>query len=185
MATLSVGGTTVFDGATLQAASLTSATFPAGHVLQVQHTDYTTQTSFTALTDLVTITITPKASGSDFIIHTVVVMGLYKANTTETNLFVKKDNDYVGASISHSYQIAGSYWGWDANLDYPHDAWSHSAWTVTRTLKTSGSTKDNDIVFKLQADSNSTASTYINRAASSTASGAGVTSMTIYEIKGA
>jgi len=35
MATLSVGGTTVFDGATLQSGvALTSATFPSGHILQ-------------------------------------------------------------------------------------------------------------------------------------------------------
>jgi hypothetical protein len=38
MATLSVGGTTVFDGATLQSgAVLTSATFPTGHVIQMKH----------------------------------------------------------------------------------------------------------------------------------------------------
>ena len=41
MATLSVGGTTVFDGATLQSgAVLTSATFPAGHVIQQVSTNY-------------------------------------------------------------------------------------------------------------------------------------------------
>ena len=51
MATLSVGGNTVFDGATLQsgvtgspALNLSNATFPAGHVLQTVHSR-STQTS--------------------------------------------------------------------------------------------------------------------------------------------
>ena len=43
MATLSVGGTTVFDGATLQAASLTSATFPAGSVVNYHKELYSTR----------------------------------------------------------------------------------------------------------------------------------------------
>ena len=56
MATLSVGGTTVFDGATLQSGvGLASATFPAGTIVkweQVTTIPVATQGDDTSYTDL-------------------------------------------------------------------------------------------------------------------------------------
>jgi hypothetical protein len=44
MATLSVGGTTIFDGSALQSgAVLTSATFPVGHIIQTQFRGFSGQ----------------------------------------------------------------------------------------------------------------------------------------------
>ena len=53
MATLSVGGTTVFDGATLQAAALTSATFPTGHIIQVSSSQGFANQSFDTDVDVI------------------------------------------------------------------------------------------------------------------------------------
>ena len=74
MATLAVGGTTVFDGATLQSgAVLTSATFPAGHVLQVVSYYTTAQgtvvySSVDQVVNGMTMDITPKGADSDFLV---------------------------------------------------------------------------------------------------------------------
>mgnify|MGYP003653749756 CR=1 FL=1 len=75
MATLSVGGTQVFDGATLQAASLTSATFPAGICRNVYYdSDGAPQTgSVTANTwydsNLSITTGTPASINSKYVIQ--------------------------------------------------------------------------------------------------------------------
>ena len=70
MATLSVGGTTVFDGSATQ--GLTSATtFPAGHILQVTTGEISGGATHSSINDWVTIhshTITPLSSTSDIMI---------------------------------------------------------------------------------------------------------------------
>tara|TARA_R110002051_G_scaffold47074_2_gene93572 strand:+ start:47 stop:619 length:573 start_codon:yes stop_codon:yes gene_type:complete len=67
MATLAVGGTTVFDGATLQSgAVLTSATFPAGHVLQVVSDNYNSQTEASSQVKVCDVELTTKQANSKF-----------------------------------------------------------------------------------------------------------------------
>jgi hypothetical protein len=79
MATLSVGGTTVFDGATLQ--GLTSATtFPAGHVLRTfyNESDATGETIASGATlywDELDITI-PASSTVDYLIIALNINGI-------------------------------------------------------------------------------------------------------------
>jgi len=74
MATLAVGGTTVFDGAALQSGVTgtlgSGITFPAGHVLQIQHYEVTETNSLT--TTYVNIwenSITLKSGSSDIYIN--------------------------------------------------------------------------------------------------------------------
>ena len=84
MATLSVGGTTVFDGAVLQSGvtgtgitsgTITSGvTFPAGHVIQTIQYDNRTQvstasTSWDTSNKIVFGTITPQFANSDILIQ--------------------------------------------------------------------------------------------------------------------
>jgi len=70
MATLAVGGTTVFDGATLQSGvGLASATFPAGHIIQTKgvtnNTKYTFENdAFTEMDNGNRVTITPTSTSN-------------------------------------------------------------------------------------------------------------------------
>ena len=78
MATLSVGGTTVFDGSALQSgvtgALTTGVTFPAGHILQVKYKQITSGTGVTTTaTTLMDVTnlflpITPSDDNNDILI---------------------------------------------------------------------------------------------------------------------
>ena len=109
MATLAVGGTTVFDGATLQSgAVLTSATFPVGHILQVKSTFETdrnssTDTSTSGIgTDCgLNVTITPVSSTSDFLITlSIGVWGSPDSNTI--GMILSKDGTKIGNGIDSS-----------------------------------------------------------------------------------
>ena len=74
MATLTVGGTTVFDGATLQSgAVLTSATFPAGHSVQmvqsVKQDSFSTVGQAEVLVTGYNCSITPAKAGSKILVN--------------------------------------------------------------------------------------------------------------------
>ena len=104
MATLSVGGTTVFDGATLQS----GAVFPTGHVLQVKCTPVTdrsssvdTDTSGTGTDCGLNVTITPVSSTSDFLIMLGIgVWGSAAANSI--GMILSKDGVKIGNGIDSS-----------------------------------------------------------------------------------
>jgi hypothetical protein len=109
MATLAVGGTTVFDGATLQSgAVLTSATFPVGHILQVKSTFVTDRNSSTDISTSGTgadvglnVTITPVSSTSDFFIQ--LSIGIWSsASSNSIGMILSKDGAKIGNGVDSS-----------------------------------------------------------------------------------
>jgi len=91
MATLSVGGTTVFDGAVLQSgAVLTSATFPAGHVIQV----YKNGDAFTATGLSAENSVATDADGAGETISNVTAGNILIATVTSSYAYY----NYNGSS---------------------------------------------------------------------------------------
>jgi hypothetical protein len=127
MATLSVGGTTVFDGATLQSgAVLTSATFPAGHVLQVLIDEDATQQTFASTTYTSTdlsIAITPSSTSSKILCQWSMEAIIGNGEGYGVQLYSSKDGAvYTSGTWYDIYNSAGGSMrlrGWWAYLDSP------------------------------------------------------------------
>ena len=199
MATLAVGGTTVFDGATLQSgAVLTSATFPVGHVLQVKSTVIPERNS-TAVTDTtgtgadvgLNVTITPVSSTSDFFIQLHV--GIVSSASSNSNGFILSKGT---SSISDASKIAGANGAdnagnatgvWVRGTKWTQDA-NHALGVSAQYLDTvSGSSVR---TYKAGLVSQTSVVTYINRSANGDSSalvyGSHTTSsLTVMEIQGA
>jgi hypothetical protein len=123
MATLSVGGTTVFDGATLQSgAVLTSATFPAGHIVTYKSVTWGDQTvctgatdgvAWTDLTGGVTGVITLKSSSNKVIIWGTVNWSGNGGSSSNAQFRIYDTQN--SATIPNSAG-ANYYWGHDNNV---------------------------------------------------------------------
>lgn len=138
MATLSVGGTTVFDGATLQAASLTSATFPAGHILQVLDSKKTDTSSVNnnAWTDIGgtdqngggsiwCCKITPKSTSSKILVCAGVVIGKKNGNNSASLLFLRNSTSIFKGDAAGSRTQTWNFgygnsniWGTQASVQF-------------------------------------------------------------------
>ena len=90
---------------------VTTAGMPAGSVLSFQETTYNTQVnitseSFTTLSDILSITITPKSTSSKFYLSANIP---YKSSPHDkylTGTFFKDDSDFLG--LSYGLGMVGS-----------------------------------------------------------------------------
>ena len=112
MATLSVGGTTVFDGAVLQSGVTVASgtTFPAGHVVQTVSTVYhdagssTTATAMGQRVGSLDHTITPLFANSDILIE--AAFGGYSSGGYGIYDFYKNASD-----VTQTYNLSGEAYG--------------------------------------------------------------------------
>jgi hypothetical protein len=190
MATLSVGGTTVFDGATLQSgAVLTSATFPGeinssgggGHVLQVVSTTITDQLSYTSQNiyyDIagLTATITPSFTSSKILIMCDVAIANANSNGYVALL---RGSSFVGvgpSSGSRSRVSSSNFYNSGTNqLDGATFQYLDSPSTTSATT------------YKVQSITDSSQATYVNRTPGDVDAVYGVRSqstITLMEVKG-
>ena len=187
MATLSVGGTTVFDGSATQGLT-TATTFPAGHILQVVSVLTTTQASQTITTSdtqvgLLTKTITPKGANSKFL---VAVRWFGEVGSAWSTCFnIHQDGTRVNINgQGRGYGLASPLisYGQGANdASTPENA-------NFSTLVSTSSVIGTDIIFKVVVDAdNSTYTLWNNRtfnAPSTTGNEGGTSELIITEIKG-
>lgn len=77
--------------------------FPAGHVISFQEVTYNTQitltsTSFTTLSDIMSITITPKSSSSHFYLSANIPYYTFSPDKMLTATFFKNNSDFLSLS---------------------------------------------------------------------------------------
>ena len=173
--------------------SLASATFPAGHVLQVVSHNSTTQTSTTlgSSADIVvadmTKAITPKGANSDFL---VAVRWFGEVSQVWEIVFnIHKDGDGTSRSNRVNCPATRAYGLAMATLTHKDDDSSTPEICFFETLvKGSSSVIGTPITFKLVSDSNSARTLYTNRSGgSATATGSyeqGTSELIITEIAG-
>jgi len=90
------GGTITVNNGTLSS----DMVFPAGHVIWFQEVTYNTQTditvtSFTTLSDIMSITITPKSPSSHFYLSANIPYYPFAADKFLTATFFKDDSDFL------------------------------------------------------------------------------------------
>ena len=104
MATLSVGGTTVFDGSALQS----GVTFPTGTPIKIYNSIEKNQISMTANTNIVVLTaptISPASNSSKFMITASVFCSTHN---NETIGFLYKGGSELTAATSTSSHISNT-----------------------------------------------------------------------------
>ena len=188
MATLTVGGTQVFDGATLQSgAVLTSATFPAGHIIQTAYaTDGThfVLASHNSMTEISTdfrVTITPKSTSNKLIMQ--FHMPVAEGGTGQ--LWNFQFYDVTGTDIPEpksASQITGHEEGWGHRGSH-QDVNDHD---VIRGLFVANAPRTTATVYTVRAKNNDGTGTFkVNYSATNTAWGfQGVTTFMVQEIQG-
>ena len=97
------GSTTITNGALSAGTIGSNVVFPAGMVINFQETTYNTQvnitsTSFTTLSDILSITITPKSSSSHFYLSANIPFFSNPHDKHLTATFFKDDSDFLGLS---------------------------------------------------------------------------------------
>jgi hypothetical protein len=166
MATLSVGGTTIFDGSALQSGVTgtltTGVTFPAGHTLQVVSYYTDTQGSQTITTsdtvvNSMTIDVTPKGTNSDFLI-TVRWFG-ESATSWDTLFNIQMDGTRVNMVSTRGYGLGNGANASDRN----NDASTPESTTFSTLVKNSSSVIGTDITFRLVADNYASVTLWNNR----------------------
>jgi hypothetical protein len=179
MATLSVGGTTVFDGSATQGIT-TATTFPAGHVIGIWYKEFTsTQTTggtayvWQDVTSL-TQTITPKSVNSKFWIATRIAFGGPTGN--HNYLAINCDGSLVNIADAAGSRLRSSSVGGIASTWHLEDLSSHYLWDANTTSA---------VTIKTQWASEGTSGNYINRSGRDTDAiydGRGASDLTIMEI---
>jgi hypothetical protein len=189
MATLSVGGTTVFDGATLQSASLASATFPAGHIVQAHAVEYddvvssTTLNAWTVLTGM-SLPFTPVYNNSKIHGHFSFAWGTATQDTIvgfRILRVVSGQSDVVMHEHGSTTGGAATFRGQTMGLRAHHDSngGNHNNLAFFDTPGT-----DILCTYTLEMYRTQAGTTYINRTHSDSASyGRGSSVMSCMEIK--
>jgi hypothetical protein len=186
MATLSVGGTTVFDGATLQSgAVLTSATFPAGHIVQMKQDFLVGRVAVSATTTGVAadstnfkVGITPKKTGNNIIIHLHYTIGRVAAYGVgvycqRTGPSTVAQLGTVGTGAQHH---AGA-WHYMADTGHVSSITPVSAWATDTAQDTT-----TEHVYIPMVRANGSTSVYMNERETSGSLWGGVSTITIWEV---
>ena len=163
-----------------------------GHVLQCVSNIYTQQLSMQSSTysDIFSVTLTPKSSNSKFAIDALMTFSDngrgYTTNNVETRfaLFNSYNQSYVNSAVTTSYTGGTEFWGWDAELGYTL-ADELNAYLIKQVKfigETTGSVAGSPITFSLRWKNSGSYSSFLNRVYQSTASGAGVSALRVWEI---
>ena len=183
MATLSVGGTTIFDGSALQSAVTgtigTGVTFPAGHVLQVKHFPYTSNMSIAAGAGSATsIPFTGSASNNDYgcpitLANTSnkvsVFLTIYNGNADEAvnHQFKLMYNTSVGGTwVQNAVNGGANYWCLVEHNTYTGIIHQTQCHTVNDIFTPSSFDSGTTVWVKNHCWMNTTGTSYINRSGS-------------------
>ena len=193
MATLSVGGTTVFDGATLQSGvDLASATFPTGHIYQMFNVHsiaaQTIAGNSTATVTGLTKTFNRIRGNSHFICQTQVICApasnADNLDDVDPSFAFVVNNSVLDTNTNLIWDgFYASYvpsWRTEATYNARYDIWCRSC-SIDMTHISSGSNGDSVTIAVRAKANHANMSFYINRSQVTTENG-GVSSLTIFEV---